>query len=71
MAKRLKNHGDVRRFLAWATNEVIDGRMEPNVAAKLAYVANIIIKSLEACDTEQRLKRLEERYGERFGTGEV
>jgi len=69
MAKRLKTHGDVRRFMSWAANQVVEGKMDPNVGAKLSYMCNTILKSLDACDTEERLKRLEERYGDQLGTG--
>jgi len=66
MAKRLNTVGDVRRFMAWATNQVVDSRMDANVGAKLSYMCNTILKSLSECELRERLERLE-KYQDEIG----
>lgn len=60
MARRLKNHGDVRRFLAATLNKMEKGDSDPQLGARLAYVASILLKAMEHEEMAERLKRIEE-----------
>jgi len=47
VARRLKTPTDCRRYIGSLINRVEAGELEPQVASKLGYLANILCKSLE------------------------
>jgi len=47
VARRLKTPTDCRRYIASLINRVEAGDLEPQIASKLGYLANILCKSLE------------------------
>ena len=63
MAKRrLKTMGDVRRYLANLINRTEAGEVEPGLAGRLGFLANILVRVIEGSDLESRLKALEKRF---------
>ncbi len=74
MAKRLKTIADVRRYLATLINRLDRGdvsELDPKVAGRLAYIANILVGAIKDSDIECRLAALEGRLNgtkdEKFG----
>lgn len=59
MARRLKYHGDVRRYLASIINRMEAGDLDPLMGGKLAYVSQILLKAMETEEMVERLKRIE------------
>lgn len=59
----LRNAFDVRRFLARLINQVRRGETEAGDAAKLAYLAGVLMKAIEMSEFEQRLTVLERNAG--------
>jgi len=59
MAKRLKNLGDVRRFLARIINQLEAGQIDPSIAGKLGYLTGILTRVIEGSDLENRVSTLE------------
>ena len=57
--RRLKTGSDVRRYLANLINRVEGGQIEPDVAAKIGYLINILIRCIEGSELEQRVTDLE------------
>jgi hypothetical protein len=63
MARRLKTFMDVRRYLASLINKVESKQLKPEVAGRLAYISNILLRAIETMkleDIERRLTTLEE-----------
>jgi hypothetical protein len=63
MARRLKTFIDVRRYLASLINRVESKQLKPEVAGRLAYISNILLRAIETMkleDVERRLTTLEE-----------
>jgi hypothetical protein len=63
MARRLKTFIDVRRYLASLINRVESKQLKPEVAGRLAYISNILLRAIETMkleDIERRLTTLEE-----------
>ena len=58
--KRLKTLADVRRFLAWTVNEVLAGRVPPEVGSKLIYMGDKISATIRDNDLEKKLAEIEE-----------
>lgn len=56
---RLRSAFDVRRFLGRLINEARRGQIELQDATRLAYLATVLMKSIELSDLEQRLSQLE------------
>ena len=63
-SRRLKDHGDVRRYLANVINRLEKGELEPNVAGKLGYLAGMLLKALEGSELAERVARLEQKIKE-------
>ena len=59
-AVRLRSASDVRRLLAATTNELRNGKVDPNVASKIGYLASILLKAIESDTVEARLQKLEQ-----------
>ena len=55
----LRNLIETRRFLARITNEVYGGSLDEKTGGRLAYMANVLLKSQELEIVEKRLDRLE------------
>lgn len=64
MARRLKTAEDVRRFLAHIIRKLENNKIDPTVAGRLGYLANILVRCIEGSDLEQRLAALEQQLGE-------
>ncbi len=62
--RRLKDHGDVRRYLANVINRVEKGELNPNTAGKLGYLAGILLKALEGSELAERVAKLEQKIQE-------
>ena len=60
MAKRrLKTMDDLRRFVADLINRMESGLVEPALAGRLGYLANILKGIIERGDLESRIEDLE------------
>jgi hypothetical protein len=57
--KRLKSLADARRYLANLINRLEAGQVEPATAAKLGYLANILISCIKDSELESRIEALE------------
>ena len=58
--KRLKTLEDARRYLSNLINRTEGGEVEPQLAAKLGYLTNILISCIKDSDLESRIERLEQ-----------
>ena len=61
MARRLKNMGDLRRYVANIINRVEAGQLEPSVAGRLGFLVNILVRIVETGDLEMRIETLEQK----------
>jgi hypothetical protein len=57
--RRLKTLGDARRFLADITNQLNRDDIDPNKAAKLGYLLQILAKIIMGDELEKRVLVLE------------
>lgn len=57
---RLKNAGDINRFLARVINELYRDKISPQKAGKLGFLCNVMLHSIDTQETEKRLDALEE-----------
>jgi len=64
MARRLNTIGDVRRYVASLINRVEDGALDPAVAGRLAYMANLMKPLIEGSEHEKRLDEIEKHIYE-------
>lgn len=62
---KLKTNYDVSRLLAKTINEVRREEIDLDKAAKIGYLANILLRSLEASDLQKRIEELEKRIEEK------
>ena len=67
MARRLRTLVDVRRYIASLINRVEAGlsdpqRLDPAVAGRLGYLANLLRGAIVESDLETRLATLEEQF---------
>jgi hypothetical protein len=63
LARRLKDFGDVRRYLASLINRVEADEITAEKAGRLTYICNTLLKAIEGSqfvDLEKRLAALEE-----------
>ncbi len=61
MSLRLKDMGDLRRYMAGIINQVRDGTLEPEKASKLGYLCNIMSKIIHLAWEQTRMQEIEER----------
>jgi len=54
---------DVRTALGLFMSDARAGRLDPKVASTLGYLANVLLKSMEVADLEERLTILESVVG--------
>jgi hypothetical protein len=59
--KRLKTIEDVRRYLANLINRTEAGKVDPQLAGRLGYLASILKSCIESGEIERRLSELEEK----------
>ena len=59
--RRLKSTADVRRYLAHLINNTESGEIQPQVAGRLAYISNILLKAIEGTDLQERIEALERK----------
>ena len=57
--RRLKTVSDLRRYLANLINRVEQGEATPEMASKLGYLSNILLRVIEGSDFEKRINELE------------
>ena len=57
--RRLKTAQDLRRYLADLINRVEQAETTPELAGKLGYLANILLRVIEGSDMEARITALE------------
>ncbi|MFC1779578.1 hypothetical protein ACFLZU_04510 [Thermodesulfobacteriota bacterium] len=57
--RRLKTAQDLRRYLAGLINRVEQGETAPEMASKLGYLSNILLRVIEGSDLEARIEALE------------
>ena len=57
--RRLKTASDLRRYLANLINRVELGETTPEIASKLGYLSNILLRVIEGSDFEARIEALE------------
>lgn len=67
--KRLKTTEDVRRYLAGLVNRVESGEIDPQLAGRLGYLVNILIRAIEGSDLEGRVSSIEKKFNEIGGIG--
>ncbi len=58
---RLRSIRDVERLLAKTINEVRRGEIDPEIATKIGYLANILLRALEGGQLERRIEQLQEQ----------
>ena len=58
--RRLKTATDLRRYLGNLINRVEQGETAPEIASKLGYLSNILLRVIEGSDFEARIEALEE-----------
>ena len=58
---KLQTARDVRKFLAKLINVTARNDIDPDKAARLGYLAGILLKSIETSDIEGRLAELENK----------
>jgi hypothetical protein len=56
---RLENPRNTQKFLARIINELHDGTISESKARVMGYIAQIMLKSFETIDFEERLKEIE------------
>lgn len=56
---RLENPRNTQKFLARIINELHDGTITESKARVMGYIAQIMLKSFETIDFEERLRELE------------
>ena len=61
--RRLKTASDLRRYLASLINRVEQGETSPEMASKLGYLTNILLRVIEGSDLEARIEALEAENG--------
>lgn len=61
--RRIKSASDARRYLANLINRVEAGEVDPNIASKIGYLTNILIKAIETEHIERQVEELEEQLG--------
>ncbi|MBE0576901.1 MAG: hypothetical protein IH613_13520 [Desulfuromonadales bacterium] len=61
--RRLKTATDLRRYLANLINRVEQGETTPEMASKLGFLVNILLKAIEISDLEKRIEALEQKGG--------
>jgi hypothetical protein len=59
MARRLKTLTDIRRYLASLINRVEDGSLNPAIAGRLGYLANLLKGAITEAELETRVSQLE------------
>ena len=57
--RRLKSMADLRRYIAGLINRVEMGKMDPGIASRLGYLANILKGIIEGSNLEARVEELE------------
>lgn len=60
----LNDAADVRNLLSLVESGLLRGEVDPKIANSVAYVANVLLRAIDAGDTEERLKYLEGRIEE-------
>ncbi|NTV42638.1 MAG: hypothetical protein HGA63_04995 [Syntrophobacteraceae bacterium] len=57
--RRLKTIEDVRRYLATILLRAESGELDAQIAGRLAYISNILLKAIHDGDLEKRIADLE------------
>lgn len=63
--RRLKTIEDVRRYLATVLLRTEAGEIDAQIAGRLAYISNILLKAIHDGDLEKRIADLEELMAQR------
>lgn len=63
--RRLKTIEDVRRYLATVLLRTEAGELDAQIAGRLAYVANVLIRAIHDGDLERRIADLEALMAQR------
>ena len=62
MARRkLENCSDIKRYLSYLIRQTQAKKIDGNLATKLGYLINILLRAIESSDIEARLTKLEEK----------
>lgn len=65
---RLRTVFDLNRLLARTINQVLRDEISEGKAGKIGYLSNVMLKSFEMTELEQRIQKLEEQTkGGRIG----
>ena len=67
----LKRPEDVRRLLSSIINELRRGEIDPSIASKIGYLANILLNTISVIDQQElidRVKMLESKLAEQFNS---
>ena len=59
--RRLKSVEDVRRYLANVLLRVEGGQLDAQVAGRMAYISNILLKAIADGELERRVASLEKQ----------
>lgn len=68
-AVKLKSSWDVSRLLAKTINQLLRGEITEQRAGKVGYLANVLLRALEASDLEKRVEHLERRLDQTYSGG--
>ena len=60
--RRLESAGALTRFMGGLIQDLLDGRVDPDVARAATYAVSVQRQLIEAADHEKRLAELERRY---------
>ncbi len=61
---KLQSVADVNRFLSKVINMVNRDEMDPNKAAKIGYLCNLLVNGFRSQDLEERITKLEREVKE-------
>ena len=59
-----RSANEIKSLLALSINEVITGNLDIKVATTVGYLANILLKSFEQIDIEERITKIEQNMGD-------
>jgi hypothetical protein len=59
----LKSGKDIRRYLARLIGRLERGEIDPSLAGRIGYIANVLIRCVEVEVIEERLSEIERKIG--------
>ena len=59
----MKSGRDIRRYLAMLISRLERKEIDPSLAGRIAYIANVLIRCVEVEVIEERLSEIERKIG--------